>query len=169
MTCETNNTNMFKDAHKFGKAEDGSIVFKTDCSTWAKVLLNNLPLDAHLFSQITSPEIICNFGFSQPPVCHVEKKRILKNRLRLKRKKNPIGIEKVEEEDNETVEWDHRPRCEHCDMLLEFSTNTGFLVIECPYYCDPFFGIPGPFDMCFGCGTFNWTGDLCIDCREELW
>ena len=56
---------MFKDAKKFTTKIDGDIHISTDCSTWAKVLINNLKLDDYLYSEQCLPPfelLLPNFG-----------------------------------------------------------------------------------------------------------
>jgi hypothetical protein len=57
--------NIFSDSDKFRRIEDGSIVYKTDCSTWAKIFKNGLLLDEHLQSIYTKPKIIFSIGFGK--------------------------------------------------------------------------------------------------------
>lgn len=45
----------FPDGSNFKYSDDGEICLATDCSTWAKQLLNNLPLPEYLYSEALVP------------------------------------------------------------------------------------------------------------------
>lgn len=51
----------FPDGFKFRYSEDGDICFATDCSTWAKKLINNLPLSVYLESEALVPPEVLHF------------------------------------------------------------------------------------------------------------
>ena len=51
----------FSDGFKFKYNEDGEICLVTDCSTWAKKLLNNMPLPEYLESEALVPPEVLHF------------------------------------------------------------------------------------------------------------
>ena len=156
------NTNNFKDIEKFGYSEDGKIIFKNDSSTWVKVFLNNLPLDDYLFYEEFYPTIKCNFKFTKQRDNIVENKK--------KKKLNALWEEIEENENYETISWDTRPRCEYCEEILVNINYKGEKVLEkeCPNLCDLEYGIPRLDDCCYICGYVNWSGNLCSDCRTNM-
>jgi hypothetical protein len=57
---------IFQDSKKFKRLPNGGgFVFVTDCSSWAKVVLNGLPLDKFLHTKMTSPTIIGGIGLGE--------------------------------------------------------------------------------------------------------
>ena len=69
---------MFPDGSKFKYGDDGEICLATDCSTWAKRLINNLPLPDYIESETLVPPETLSF----PEFGTLERK---------KRKKESVG------------------------------------------------------------------------------
>ena len=51
----------FSDGFKFCYSEDGDICLSTDCSTWAKKLIHNLPLSDYIESEAFIPPKVLHF------------------------------------------------------------------------------------------------------------
>ena len=66
--CVLNN---FKDGSKFKYNNKGQVCFSNDCSSWAKRVLHNLPLDDYLESEALvppkAPFTVPNFGTKERP------------------------------------------------------------------------------------------------------
>jgi hypothetical protein len=104
----------FPDGFKFKYNDDGEICFSTDCSTWAKRVLNNLPLPEFLESEAFNPpsEIL-----SFPDFGTIEKKK--------KWKKEKVGnyIEDCEfcgSFMEKTFRFCGKLVCEPCNQFLKY-------------------------------------------------
>ena len=51
----------FNDGHKFKYLDDGRIAYKTKCSSWSEILMNNMPLDSKIESDMCCPKLKYNF------------------------------------------------------------------------------------------------------------
>ena len=105
----------FKDSDNF-VFKNNKVYFKTDCSSWVKVALNNYPLDDYLFHQFNDPNPVFNIGIKEnkgKEINHTEIKSP-KNRLRTKRKKNLYKMKKTsflyqdDFIDNTNICWTHK-------------------------------------------------------------
>jgi hypothetical protein len=102
----------FPDGSNFKYNEDGEICLSTDCSTWAKRLLNNLPLDDYIASESFVPpsEFLSFPEFG--------------TRERRKGKKETVGnyIEDCEfcgDHMEETFSFKGKLICENCNDFLQ--------------------------------------------------
>ena len=187
----------FPDGSKFKYNEDGEVCLSTDCSTWAKKLLHNLPLPDYIDSdQFIPPSEILSF----PEFGSQERRR--------KVKKESVGnyIEDCEfcgEYMEKTFSFKRKLICEDCNTFLQkekcllckhnqnqFSINfvtTREIQIRSCYdeYCstcwgnltqltNSYFSMRPEFrdeeedlEACPGCGS-NTGGSLCYWCRLEM-
>jgi hypothetical protein len=105
----------FPDGSKFKYGDDGEICLATDCSTWAKQLLNNLSLPEYLYSEALVPPERMLF----PEFGTLERK---------KRKKESVGKyiedcefcgEYMEKTFRVSFEDDYKLVCEDCNKFFQ--------------------------------------------------
>lgn len=182
------NKNIFKDFNKFKKLKNGKIAYKTDCSNWVNVLMNNLPIDDKIQSEYVVPKISIEYDYTY------ELFYILKNTNKFKEQQNEydkcdccykiineqeyitwikmkkgLGNKNLSvctdcykelKEYNDTLSECYN--CQHYDICYTAKINELFSPLtECYlcYDCDNYY-------VCKFCGTF--CGDtLCNFCRLE--
>lgn len=109
-SCESGFSN-FPDGFKFRYSEDGDICLSTDCSTWAKKLIHNLPLSDYIESE----------GFTPPKVLHFPE---FGTREKKKKRKESVGnyienCESCNRQMDTTFSFFGRLVCEQCNIELK--------------------------------------------------
>ena len=155
----------FPDGFKFRYSEDGDICIATDCSTWAKKLINNLPL---------SDYIDCE-AFIPPAVLHFPE---FGTRERKKKRKESVGnyIENCEccnQHIDTTFSFFGKLVCDSCNSELKLQ--------KCKF-CDSKNRIAEMFcnegrvykqedleteDFCLQLTLYNMMRDYCSKCYKE--
>jgi hypothetical protein len=99
----------FNDSKEFKYDNDGDIRISTDCSSWSKVLLNNMKLDDYLYSEALVPSDFLAFP-------------VFKNNKRIKKRKESVG--------------NYIENCEFCDEYLEksYRFEDKIVCFGCMYY-----------------------------------
>ena len=138
----------FPDGWKFKYNQEGEICFSTDCSTWSKILLNNMKIDDYIYSSQFVPEKILyfpNFGNT---------KKYKKSRR-----------------DTETIN-NYIDTCDFCNCELiggEFSPVFFYDKIEESFACRACFEKQrdnNEFDdVCLSCGSPDTGYGICYYCR----
>jgi hypothetical protein len=144
--CEKNITGDFKDAENFSIL-NGYVVYKTDCSSWSKIVRNNLRLDDYLMSEsIIKNKCIGLIGE------RTENKNVNNTTANRKKTSRKEKLEKklieIEDQEDDGSKWDKRMRCDYCNSIVD--------VVVCQYswpnvnyYCD--------------CNRHYYTGDYIED------
>lgn len=114
--CKCTGFSMFPDGYKFRYNENGDICLATDCSTWAKRLVHNVPLSDYIESETFVPPTELRF----PEFGTLKKKKV---------KKESIGnyiedCEFCEKHMEKTfsfsiIEGDRKLICEECNDFVQ--------------------------------------------------
>jgi hypothetical protein len=108
----------FVDTENFNFTNDG-VFLKNDKSTWAKVVLNNLPLDDYLFHQNFIPQIKPDLGGRS-----ISEFSFFNVRNIVERQEEKISNKKrakivSEFESSKIFSWDLRKRCPLCNDVAK--------------------------------------------------